>query len=115
MTGSSYGSMVSAARLRSRCLNRPRPSLGRDLPELSVEIVRRPEGLRTFEVLPRQWVIERTLAWISSYRRCARDYERLPASHEATVYWGHDHRHDPARVAWARSGQVWSGRLGPGC
>ena len=26
-------------------------------------------------------------AWITSYRRCARDYERLPAHHEATVYW----------------------------
>src|SRR5215813_4458157 len=87
MTGSSYGSMVSAARLRSRCLNRPRPSLGRDLPELSVEIVRRPEGLRTFEVVPRQWVIERTLAWISSYRRCSRDYE-LPRR-RGNSYWAY--------------------------
>ena len=26
-------------------------------------------------------------AWITSYRRCARDYECLPAHHEATVYW----------------------------
>jgi transposase len=32
-------------------------------------------------------VVERTLAWITSYRRCARDYERLPAHHEAAVYW----------------------------
>jgi len=32
-------------------------------------------------------VVERTLAWITSYRRCARDCERLPATHEATVYW----------------------------
>jgi hypothetical protein len=32
-------------------------------------------------------VVERTLAWISSYRRCARDYERLPAHHEAAIYW----------------------------
>ena len=41
----------------------------------------------TFQVLPRRWVVERTLAWITSYRRCARDYERLPAHHEAAVYW----------------------------
>ena len=34
-----------------------------------------------------RWVVERTLAWISTHRRCARDYERLPANHEATVYW----------------------------
>ncbi len=30
--------------------------------------------------------MERTLAWITSYRRCARDYERLPAHHEAMIY-----------------------------
>jgi putative transposase len=38
-----------------------------------------------FEVLPRRWVAERTFAWISKHRRTVRDYERLPASHEATV------------------------------
>jgi transposase len=54
---------------------------------LTVEIVRRPQDQHTFEVLPRRWVVERTLAWITSYRRCARDYERLPAHHEAAVYW----------------------------
>jgi transposase len=58
-----------------------------DYLKLTVEIVRRPEGSHTFEVLPRRWVVERTLAWISSYRRCARDYERLPAHHQAAVYW----------------------------
>jgi transposase len=55
--------------------------------KLTVQIVRRPDDLHTFQVLPRRWVVERTLAWITSYRRCARDYERLPAHHEATVYW----------------------------
>jgi hypothetical protein len=40
-----------------------------------------------FEVPPRRWVIEHTLAWIGMYRRCALDYERLPASHEAMVLW----------------------------
>jgi transposase len=54
---------------------------------LTVEIVKRPDNLHTFEVLPRRWVVERTLAWISSYRRCVRGYERLPAHHEAAVYW----------------------------
>lgn len=38
-------------------------------------------------MLPGRWVVERTLAWITSYRRCARDYERLPAHHEAMIYW----------------------------
>jgi putative transposase len=53
--------------------------------KLTVEIVKRPGGQHTFQVLPRRWVVERTLAWITSYRRCARDYERLPAHHEAMV------------------------------
>jgi transposase len=55
--------------------------------KLTVQIVKRPDDLHTFQVLPRRWVVERTLAWITSYRRCARDYERLPASHEAAIYW----------------------------
>ncbi|HEV2373108.1 MAG TPA: transposase [Streptosporangiaceae bacterium] len=55
--------------------------------EITVEVVKRPGGLHTSTVLPRRWVVERTLAWITSYRRCARDYERLPAHHEAAVYW----------------------------
>jgi transposase len=42
---------------------------------------------RTFEVLQRRWVVERTFAWISKNRRTTRDYERLPASHEAMVLW----------------------------
>jgi transposase len=54
---------------------------------LTLEIVRRPDDLHTFQVLPRRWVVERTFAWISTHRRCVRDYERLPASHEAMVLW----------------------------
>jgi transposase len=54
---------------------------------LAVEIVRKRPGQSTFEVLPRRWVVERTLAWISKHRRCVRDYERLPAHHAAMVTW----------------------------
>jgi transposase len=53
---------------------------------LVVEIVKRPE-LPHFTVLPRRWVVERTLAWITGHRRCVRDYERLPHHHEAMVRW----------------------------
>ena len=41
----------------------------------SLEIVRRCDQHR-FVVLPKRWIIERTLAWISRCRRLARDYER---------------------------------------
>jgi len=54
---------------------------------ITVQIVRRPDDLHTFTVLPRRWVVERTLAWITANRRCARDYERLPTHHEAMVTW----------------------------
>ena len=55
--------------------------------KLTVQIVRRPDDLHTFEVLPRRWVVERTLAWITRHRRTVRDYERLPAHHETYIYW----------------------------
>jgi putative transposase len=42
-----------------------------------------PEG---FVVLPRRWVVERTLSWIEQNRRMSKDYERLCASGEAFVY-----------------------------
>jgi transposase len=52
-----------------------------------VHIVRKPEGQKTFEVLPRRWVVERTLSWISRCRRLDHDYERLPEHAEAMVHW----------------------------
>ena len=39
-----------------------------------------------FVVLPRRWVVERTLSWISQNRRMSKDYERSCASGEALVY-----------------------------
>ncbi len=40
-----------------------------------IEIVRRPDIPR-FEPLPKRWIVERSLAWISRVRRLARDFER---------------------------------------
>ncbi|WP_051773293.1 IS5/IS1182 family transposase [Saccharothrix sp. NRRL B-16314] len=53
---------------------------------LVVEIVQRPD-VPYFIVLPRRWVVERTLAWITGHRRRVRDYERLRHHHEAMVRW----------------------------
>jgi transposase len=52
----------------------------------AVTIVKRTDDLTGFRVLPRRWVVERTLAWISKHRRCVRDYETLPEHSEAMVY-----------------------------
>jgi transposase len=65
-----------------------------------LEIVQRPGGrggwmkedqeppTRTpgFQVLPRRWVVERTIAWIGRNRRMSKDYEFLPATSEAWIY-----------------------------
>jgi putative transposase len=41
---------------------------------------------KTFEHLPRRWVVERTIAWIGRSRRLSKDYEYLTSSSEAMVY-----------------------------
>jgi transposase len=41
-----------------------------------VEIIRRRDGQKGFEVLLRRWVVERTFGWITRCRRLVSDYER---------------------------------------
>ncbi|GLY08570.1 hypothetical protein Acsp01_89490 [Actinoplanes sp. NBRC 101535] len=38
-------------------------------------------------VLPRRWIVERSLSWLMRARRNARDYERLPEHSEAHITW----------------------------
>lgn len=45
---------------------------------ITLEVVKLPEAKRGFVLLPRRWVVERSFAWASRFRRLARDYERLP-------------------------------------
>ena len=52
-----------------------------------MEIVRRKPGQRTFEVLPRRWVVERILAWITRFRRLAWDCERTLVHSKDMVMW----------------------------
>jgi transposase len=41
----------------------------------TIEIVKRPQGVRGFQLLPRRWVVERTFAWFGRCRRLAKDFE----------------------------------------
>jgi transposase len=41
-------------------------------------VVKLAEAKRGFVLLPKRWVVERSFAWASRFRRLARDYERLP-------------------------------------
>ncbi len=45
---------------------------------MQLEVVRLPGAKRGFVLLPRRWVVERSFAWLTRFRRLAKDYERLP-------------------------------------
>ena len=49
-------------------------------------VVKLEEARRGFVLLPRRWVVERSFAWASRFRRLARDYERLPET-VAGLHW----------------------------
>ena len=44
---------------------------------IQLEVVKLPEAKKGFVLLPRRWVVERSFAWASRFRRLVRDYERL--------------------------------------
>ncbi len=52
----------------------------------TLEIVKRSDDVSRFHVLPRRWVVERTIGWIGRYRRFSKDYEYLTENSEALIY-----------------------------
>ena len=59
-------------------------ALARILPHLETEIVRRSDQVKGFAVLPKRWIIERTIAWLNRCRRLAKDWENL--NHKALAF-----------------------------
>jgi transposase len=51
--------------------------LKRILSQVELEIVKRSDLAKGFVVLPKRWVVERTLAWLNRCRRLAKDWENL--------------------------------------
>jgi putative transposase len=51
-----------------------------------LEIVKRSDDVKGFKVLPKRWVVERSLAWLTRCRRLVRDFEGLPEVTESWVY-----------------------------
>ncbi len=51
-----------------------------------LEIVKRSDDVKGFQVLPRRWVVERTFAWLLKHRRLSKDYERECQTSEAWIY-----------------------------
>ena len=72
MPCSGYSSSAFANR-RSPKISADRVLHGR----LKTEIVKRSDQLKGFVVLPRRWIVERTIAWLNRCRRLAKDWENL--------------------------------------
>jgi transposase len=53
---------------------------------INVEIVKRTDTTR-FAILPKRWVVERTIAWLNRCRRLAKDWECLNRSGLAFLRW----------------------------
>ena len=54
--------------------------------KVRLEITKRSATAQGFEVIPKRWVVERTLGWFNRYRRLSKDDELLPETREAVIY-----------------------------
>lgn len=54
--------------------------------QINVEIVKRSE-LHKFVVLPKRWIVERTIGWLNRCRRLAKDWECLNQNSLAFLHW----------------------------
>lgn len=54
----------------------PKPAAAAKAQGIELEVVKLPEAKRGFVLLPRRWVVERTFAWATRFRRLVKDYER---------------------------------------
>ena len=55
----------------------------------TIEVIKRSDTTKGFQVLPRRWVVERTFAWLGRCRRLAKDWDKSIASAEAWINIAH--------------------------
>jgi putative transposase len=53
--------------------------------KVRLDMVKRPEGIKGFLLLPKRWIVERTFGWCGRYRRLAKDDEYLTPTSEAMI------------------------------
>lgn len=53
---------------------------------LTIEIIEKPAGQQGFAVIPKRWVVERTLAWLGRNRQLSKEYDREASCSESFVY-----------------------------
>src|SRR5712672_1817171 len=54
--------------------------------DFTIQIVKRSDTAKGFEVLPRRWVVERTFGWMIRWRRLVRDYEERIDCSQAMIH-----------------------------
>ena len=59
---------------------------------IDLEIVTKAADQQGFVVLPRRWVVERTIGWTGRSRRLSKDYEHWPENSESWIYLASIHR-----------------------
>ena len=57
-----------------------------------VEIIKRSDDVKGFEVLPKRWVVERSFGWMNWYRRLSKDYEGHCHLSRAWMLWAMIHK-----------------------
>ena len=60
--------------------NGPNAASAAEANGIELVVVKTPEAKKGFVLLPRRWVVERTFAWATRFRRLVRDYERYAST-----------------------------------
>jgi transposase len=55
---------------------------------IRLNVIEKPIGQKGFAVIPKRWVVERSIAWNGRNRLASREYNRNPESSEAFIYLG---------------------------
>lgn len=63
-----------------------RKALAKVRPRLTTEIVTRGDQVTGFIVLPKRWIVERTISWLNRCRRLAKDFENLTRQAAAFIH-----------------------------
>jgi transposase len=62
-------------------------ALQRVLGQVNLEIVKRSDTAKTFTILPKRWIVERTIGWLNRCHRLAKDWESLNSKALAFLRW----------------------------
>lgn len=60
--------------------------------DFEIEIIKRSDDVKGFEVLPKRWVIERSYGWMNWYRRLSKDYEGHTFLSRSWLLWAMTHK-----------------------